>query len=131
MPVTESVTTGRDRTTAAPSGLPFVTSRRTVKQRPVTIVAPVRGRRLAELRRLLERMGEDAAGNDVLPMGTFSTAHFARLVLLERAEGRDGREIEPQLLYQSVIDEPLSLHLDELVALGAGLDRVFGACEDY
>src|SRR5450755_452076 len=110
---------------------PFVTQPRLTRQLPVTIVAPVRSRQLAPLRRLLERIGEDAAGNAELPFGRLRTAHYARLVLLEESRDLDGEAIPAQLLYMSDIDEPLSDHLDDLLGLAPGLDRVFGRCVGY
>ena len=109
----------------------FVTQPRLTRQLPVTIIAPVRPRQLAPLRRLLERIGEDAAGNAELPFGRLRTAHYARLVLLEESRDLDGDAIPAQLLYMSDIDEPLSDHLDDLLGLAPGLDRVFGRCEGY
>ena len=112
---------------AATSGTPS----RFTRQVPVTIVAPIRSRRLAPLRRLLERIGEDPAGNAQLPLGQLRTAHFARLVLLDATRDLDGDPIPAQLVYMSDVDEPASAHLDELLALAPGLDRVFGCCERY
>ena len=110
---------------------PWATKRRLTRQLAVTIVAPVRPRQLAPLRRLLERIGEDAAGNAELPFGRLRTAHYARLVLLEKSRDLDGEVIPAQLVYISDVDEPLSDHLDDLVALAPGLDQVFGRCEGY
>jgi hypothetical protein len=110
---------------------PWATRRRLVRQLAVTIVAPVRPGQLAPLRRLLERIGEDAAGNAELPFGRLRTAHYARLVLLEKSRDLDGEVIPAQLVYMSDVDEPLSDHLDDLLGLAPGLDRVFGRCEGY
>jgi hypothetical protein len=107
------------------------TTRAHTRQLTVAIVAPVRPRRLAQLRRLLETMGEDPSGNAIMPFGSLQRVHFARLVLLERARDLDGNAIPAQLLYMCDIDEPLADHLDELLDLTPGLDRVFGACEGY
>jgi hypothetical protein len=107
------------------------TPRAFTRQLTVTIGAPVRPRRLAALRRLLESIGEDPAGNAILPLGSLSRVHFARLVLLERTRDLDGNTIPAQLLYMCDIDEPLTEHLDDLLTLSPGLDRVFGACEEY
>ncbi len=113
------------------AGGPSATARALTRQLAVTIIAPVRPRRLAKLRRLLEAMGEDPAGNATLPFGSLRGVHFARLVLLERARDLDGNAIPAQLLYMCDIDEPLTEHLEELLEQAAGLDRVFGACEGY
>ncbi len=113
------------------AGEPSAPARALTRQLAVTIIAPVRPRRLAQLRRLLEAMGEDPAGNATLPFGSLQGVHFARLVLLERAHDLDGNAIPAQLLYMCDIDERLADHLDELLDLPPGLDRVFGACEGY
>jgi len=120
-----------DQLAARSRVVPRTTARRFTRQLPVTIVARVRPRQLAPLRRLLERMGEDAAGNDKLPLERLRTAHYARLVLLEATRDLNGKPIPAQLLYVSDIDEPLSGHLDDLLELAPGLDRVFGCCEGY
>jgi len=120
-----------DQLAARSRVVPRTTARRFTRQLPVTIVARVRPRQLAPLRRLLERMGEDAAGNDKLPFGRLRTAHYARLVLLEATRDLNGKPIPAQLVYVSDIDEPLSEHLDDLLELAPGLDRVFGCCEGY
>jgi len=115
----------------AGSATPSATGGRLTRQLPVTIVAPIRPRQLAPLGRLLERMGEDPAGNPVLPFGRLRTAHFARLALLEASGDLNGDAIPAQLVYMSDIDEPLTEHLDDLLGFGTGLDRVFGCCEGY
>ena len=115
----------------APPAAPPPTAPGLTRQLPVTIVAPVRPRQLAPLRRLLERMGDDPAANAVLPLGRLRTAHYARLVLLERTRDLDGKTIPAQLVFMSDIDAPLSVHLDDLVDLASGLDLVFGHCTDY
>ena len=131
MPATKQPDAHPDAGTGASLATPFVTDRRLTRQLPVVIVAAVRSRQLAPLRRLLERIGEDAAGNAELPLGRLRTAHYARLVLLEESRDLDGEAIPARLLYMSDIDEPLSDHLDDLLGLGPGLDRVFGRCEGY
>ena len=131
MPATKQVDAHPEAGTEASLATRFATRRRLTGQLPVTIVAPVRPRQLAPLRRLLERIGEDAAGNAELPFGRLRTAHYARLVLLENSRDLDGEAIPAQLVYMSDIDEPLSDHLDDLLGLAPGLDRVFGRCEGY
>jgi len=109
----------------------LVAQRRLTRQLPVAIVASVRSRQLAPLRRALERMGEDPAGNAELPLERLHTAHYARLVLLDACRDLDGEPIPAQLLYISDVDEPLSAHVDDLLDLAPGLDRVFGHCDGY
>jgi hypothetical protein len=120
-----------DAGTGARPATPATISARLTRQLPVTIVAPVRSRKLAPLRRVLERLGDDPAGNAELPLSRLRTAHYARLVLLEPSRDLDGNAIPAQLVFMSDIDEPLAGHLDDLLALAAGLDLVFGHCAGY
>jgi hypothetical protein len=102
------------------------------EQLAVTIVADVKPRRAASLERLLTAMGEDAAGNDVLPLGELSTAHFARLLMLDADHDLDGDPLPAHLIYMSDIDGSVAEHLAELVDLAPkGLDQILGHCEGY
>jgi hypothetical protein len=102
------------------------------EQRAVTIVADVKPRRGASLTRLLTKMGEDAAGNEVLPLGELASAHFARLIILDAAKDLDGNPLPAHLIYMSDIDGSLENHLEELVDLApTGLDQVFSHCQGY
>ena len=102
------------------------------QQVAVTIVAPVRPARLDDLRQLLDRMGDDVAGNDVVPFGRLRDVHFARLVVLDATTDVDGRAIGPKLVYLSDVDGSLASHVEDLVDVaGAGIDELFGHCEGY
>jgi hypothetical protein len=101
-------------------------------QLAVTIVADVKPRHGAPLKRLLTKMGKDAAGNDVIPLGELSSAHFARLLMLDPAEDLDGEPLPAHLIYMSDVDGSLEDHLEELVDIApAGLDRLLQHCEGY
>lgn len=98
----------------------------------VTIVAPVQPGRLDDLRQLLDRMGDDVAGNDVVPFGRLTAVHFARLVVLDATTDVDGRAIGPKLVYLSDVDGSLARHIEDLVDVaGAGVDELFSHCEGY
>ena len=102
------------------------------QQIALTITAPVRAGHEATLRGLLESMGQDAAGNDVIPFGRLTTTHFARLLLLDADEDLDGESIAPQLVYMSDVDDRLDRHLEELHDVaGDGLDEVLRHCTGY
>lgn len=114
--------------------------RHATRQIAVTIVADVKRRRLAALKRTLETIGADPASNAIVPFAALPRTHFARLVVLDATEGPAGEVFEPQLVYLADVDEPpdaesaLGRCLEELVDVagaGAGLDRVFGACVGY
>ncbi|MDQ6778540.1 MAG: hypothetical protein M3071_20485, partial [Actinomycetota bacterium] len=101
-------------------------------QLAVTIVADVKPRRRASLKRLLTIMGEDAAGNEVLPLGELSTAHFARLMMLDATKDLDGNPLPAHLIYMSDVDGSLEDHLEELVDLAPkGLDQILEHCQGY
>jgi hypothetical protein len=109
-----------------------VTGAQAHSQLAVTVVADVKPRNGASLKRLLTQMGEDAAGNEVMPLGELSTAHFARLVMLEATKDLDGNAMPAHLIYMSDVDGSLEEHLEELVDLApAGLDRVLQHCQGY
>jgi hypothetical protein len=112
--------------------------RRAPRQLAVTIVADVKRRQLAALKRTLAEIGKNPANNAILPFAALPRTHFARFVVLDATEGPDGEAIEPQLVYLADVDEPpdgrpaLEQCLDELIDVGgAGIDRVFGACAGY
>ncbi|HEY3083352.1 MAG TPA: hypothetical protein VGM69_25960 [Chloroflexota bacterium] len=103
-----------------------------VEQVPVTIIAPVRPEALQPLRELLETMGPDPSGNDVVPFGRFGGVHFARFVVLEPTVDLKGRPIPPSLLFLSDVDGPAEAFLGELVVVaGPGIDRLYAHCGGY
>ena len=98
----------------------------------VTIVADVQTRRAAGLGRLLAQMSEDAAGNGVLPLGRLTTAHFARIMMLDAAKDLDGKALPAHLIFMSDVDGTVDEHLEELVDLAPqGLDKLLGHCDRY
>ena len=125
--------------TTASADLPApAAERRAARQIAITIVADIKRRRLAALKRTLETIGADPANNAIVPFAALPRTHFARLVALDATEGPAGEVFEPQLVYLADVDEPpdaesaLGRCLEELVDVaGAGLDRVFGACVGY
>jgi hypothetical protein len=101
-------------------------------QESVSILAEIKPDEKAELERVLEAMGKDAAQNDVIPLGKLSKVHFARFVILEETTDLAGAPIPAMLAYMSDIDGSVEPHLSELVDLaGDGLDQVFGHCVGY
>lgn len=102
---------------------PLAAAQQVTRQRAVTIVAPVKARQASRLKRALETVG-------TAPFAHLTTTHFVRFLLLDRTVDLDGKPIEAQLVYMADIDEPLELHLDELLG-GDGVDRIFGHCEGY
>jgi hypothetical protein len=98
----------------------------------LTIAAPVRTGAEEELDRLLASMGNGVANGSVLDLSQLPDVHFARLVVVPAETDVRGRRLPAWLLYLADSDRPKAQQLRDLVELGeAGLDRVFGHCEDY
>jgi hypothetical protein len=103
-----------------------------VDQAAVTVIARVKPDSLAELRALLERMGEDPAGNDLLPFGQLRGVHFGRFVLLEPSRDLNGQAIPPSLVFHTDVDGSTDRYLRAVVELaGEGLDRIYSHCDSY
>ena len=75
-------------------------------QAAVTIVAEIKPEAVNDLTMLLRGMGENAAGNDLVPFGRFQQVHFARFVVLDEAADVTGNRIAPSLVFLSDIDGP-------------------------
>lgn len=102
------------------------------QQLALTVTAPLRAGQEGALRSLLESIGEDPAGNELIPFGELTTTHFARLLLLPATVDLEGEPIPAQLLYLSDVDAPLEHHLEELHDVaGDGLDAVLRHCVGY
>jgi hypothetical protein len=101
-------------------------------QLALTVVAEVRPDAEAELRQLLETMGDGVANRQVVDLDALTGLHFARFVLVEQATDLADRQLPASLLYLSDIDVPKEQHLAELAARnGAGIDQLFGHCVGY
>lgn len=100
-------------------------------QSPLNVVLPVREGAEAALRSLLMEMAADPAGNAVLPFGRTDGVHFARVVLLPRANRRVGRHFPPRIVIAANVDGDCRTHLTALVrASGPGLGRLLCHCPD-
>lgn len=103
-----------------------------VEQGGLTVIAPVKPRDVANLRRLLQRIGNDVEDNPIVPFSKLTTIHFARWVILSEREDAYGNPIPPSLAFASNFDLPLDAHLEELVrVVGSGLDQIYDHCVDY
>jgi hypothetical protein len=102
------------------------------RQLAVTIIAPIKPGEAERLKLLLAGAGQQPAANAPISFERFATTHFARFVVLDAATGPDGATVPPRLAYMADVDAPLARHLDDLVDIAAaGLDRIYGHCEDY
>ena len=98
----------------------------------VTIVAEIKPGAMNDLMMLLRDMGENAAGNDLVPFGRFQQVHFARFVVLDEAADVTGNRIAPSLVFLSDIDGPPQRYLAELVDTCAqGIDAIYSHCAGY
>src|SRR6266852_2269521 len=95
----------------------------------MTFVARVKRESVAELRTLLDEIGNDPEHNTCLPFRDLRFLHLSSLVL------HDSQESEgygPCLLFENNFDGRLEPFLDELYRVAAsGLHRIYTHCEDY
>jgi hypothetical protein len=102
------------------------------QQEALTLIARVDSKRAAALEPVLAEMRADPAHNTVLPFGKLPGCHFGRVVLLPATEDLEGRPLPAQLMILTDCDGPVTDHVEAIAEVaGAGLDRLFGACEDY
>lgn len=99
----------------------------------LTIVANILPDQQASLQEVLDGMGKDPAGNEVIPFGAFKCLHFARLVVLdESVDPVGGKASPPYLLFLSDIDDPLDGYLEQLVDTAPdGIDLLWSHCQGY
>jgi hypothetical protein len=87
-----------------------------------TIVAPIKAGCLDELKRVLETIQSDLAGNRILALSpkTFPPIHFASFVIFEKNT----------LVFENVVDGSVDEHLRRLAAVPS-LDQIYRNCERY
>jgi hypothetical protein len=92
-----------------------------------TVIAPVRHECVDELQALLDEMGANPAGNDILPLGRLPGLHYSSMSLFPERPGR-----EPLLVFESNVDGCIADHLARVVEVaGDGIDRLWGSCVGY
>src|ERR1700730_11421277 len=98
----------------------------------LTIITRIKPGETDNIKQLLKSMSSNVAHNDVLPLGKFSTIHFARLLVLDESTDLQGAMIAPSLVFIGECDAPLDGLLHELIdTAGAGLDIIYHHCEGY
>jgi hypothetical protein len=98
----------------------------------LTIITKIKPGETESIKHLLQSMSADAAQNDIIPFGRFTTIHFARLLVLNESTDLQGETIAPGLVFIGECDAPLDDLLHELVdTAGAGLDTLYCHCEGY
>src|SRR6266700_366305 len=98
----------------------------------LTIITRIKPGETGSIKQLLKSMNSNAAQNEVISLGRFSTIHFARLLVLDESSDLQGKMIAPSLVFIGECDAPLDGLLHELVdTAGAGLDMIYRHCEGY
>jgi hypothetical protein len=101
-------------------------------QEALTILADVEPDKLGSLEKLLSKLREDPADNDVFSFGRLDSCHFGRILLLPEGRGPSGHRAPPQLLMLSDCDGSATRHREAIVdAGGLGIDALFGHCKGY
>ncbi|MBV9850575.1 MAG: hypothetical protein JO250_12960 [Armatimonadetes bacterium] len=96
-------------------------------QNALSVVARIKPDEVAALEELLSTIGNDIAGNTLVPFPQIKSLHFACWLILNR----DSR-FPPLLVLESNHDGPTDAHLDELIrCAGPGLDAIYRKCEGY
>ncbi len=94
-----------------------------VRQRAFTIQTPIAGERVADLCRLLDRIGDDIKGNPHIPFTSLDRLHYASFVVVD---------IEPEapyLLFEGNIDGPVADFVRDLIArAGPGVAEIYRHC---
>jgi hypothetical protein len=98
----------------------------------LTIITRIKPGETEDIKQLLKAMGNNAAQNDLIPFGKFSTVHFARFVMLDESIDLHGTVISPRLVFMAECDAPLHRLFNELADMaGDGLDKIYSHCEGY
>lgn len=102
-------------------------------QSALNVVMEIRPGRERAARAVLERVRANPAENDVVAFGRVPGIHFARFVVLPRANRRVGRSYPPRLVLSSNFDgADRTAHVDALVsASGRGLGELLQNCVGF
>src|SRR3954467_5672666 len=101
-------------------------------QDALTVAAKVVPSKLPGVTQLQQELRTSPGHNAVLPFARIPSLHFGRIVLLPASDSPSGERVPAELLLVTDCDGSADHHLNALVqAAGAGLDRLFGHCEDY
>src|SRR5258708_37163107 len=98
----------------------------------MTILTRIKPGETEDIKQLLKAMGNNAAQNDLIPFGKFSTVHFARFVMLDESIDLHGTVISPRLVFMAECDAPLLRLFNELADMaGEGLEKIYSHDECY
>ncbi|HEV7663091.1 MAG TPA: hypothetical protein VGQ62_06115 [Chloroflexota bacterium] len=103
-----------------------------ISQSAVTIMTDILAGHENALQKLLEDAAADAANNNLVPFGVFTSVHFARFFIMPPASDLTGRPLAARLVFLADVDGAASTFLHELVdRAAAGLDTIFSHCAGY
>lgn len=96
-------------------------------QNALSVVTRIKPDQVAALEDVLASIGNDIAGNTLVPFARIPSLHFACWVVLNR-----DAKFAPSLVLEGNHDGPTDAHLDEWVRAAApGLDAIYSKCEGY
>lgn len=91
----------------------------------VSILAPIKPRTERALRAVLAEIESSHRDNPYLRLARSPSTHLANFVIVD--DPTHGK----RLLFTAVFDGELDDYVDELLAVGPGVDAIFSACEGY
>ncbi|MDQ2686381.1 MAG: hypothetical protein M3Y28_00780 [Armatimonadota bacterium] len=96
-------------------------------QNALSIVTRIQPDQVAALESVIASIGNDVAGNTLVPFAQIPSLHFACWVVMNRDS-----KFAPSLVLEGNHDGPTDAHLDEWVRAAApGLDAIYSKCEGY
>src|SRR4051812_18268179 len=94
-------------------------------QSAFTVVARVAPGKDESLREVLRQIGLDPATNEILPLGSIDTLHFASFVMFEL-------DVTFWLTFEGNIDGSVDRYFTSLASSSAaGLDAIYTNCEEF
>lgn len=105
-----------------------------IKQRPLTLVTPIRDGQHDAMQALLRQMRQEMLRGQRQIFEELNTIHYCRWILLEPrdADGTPQPGIGPRLVFSSNFDGEEAQHLTDLTTkCGPLLDKLYGMCEGY
>jgi hypothetical protein len=103
-------------------------------QNALTVIIPIKPTQVANLRQLLETIGNNIKANPHLDWEASPSTHFARFVILDPASDPipSLAGCRQRLLFTSNHDGDFQSYMEELVTIfGAGMEPLWSCCEGY
>ena len=89
------------------------------------VIAKIKSGQEDALRRILKEVHDDPANNPYVRLANSQLTHFLRWVILTDEDNG------PRLLLTSNYDGGVKTYVEELVAIGPGMDQIWNRCEGY